>query len=195
MAHALPDARSILMLRASYEHKDGLRSTLVWNYGHTTIPRHLRDVVITEYGVADLRAQPDGEVVRRLIAIADSRFQDELAAQAKAAGKLDAAYQVPQQHRQNLPEVLRARLQPWRQSGLLPDFPFGTDLTADELRILGALRQMQHASQHPAELVAMLVKSLWTGRDAPPAYLQRLGLDDATSLRKMMMRKLFAGNL
>jgi acyl-CoA hydrolase len=195
MAHALPDARSILMLRASYEHKDGLRSTLVWNYGHTTIPRHLRDVVITEYGVADLRAQPDGEVIKRLIAIADSRFQDELAAQAKAAGKLDAAYQVPPQHRQNLPEVLHARLQPWRQSGLLPDFPFGTDLTADELRILGALRQMQHASQHPAELVAMLIKSLWTDREAPPAYLQRLGLNDATSLRKMLMRKLFAGNL
>jgi len=195
MAHALPDARSILMLRATYEHKDGVRSTLVWNYAYETIPRHLRDVVITEYGVADLRAQPDGEVVKRLIAIADSRFQDDLVAQAKAAGKLDAGYEVPAQHRQNLPEVLRARLQPWSGSALLPDFPFGTDLTADELRIIGALRQMQHASQHPAELLAMLAKSLWTGREAPPAYLQRLGLDEATSLRKMLMRKLFAGNL
>jgi acyl-CoA hydrolase len=195
MAHALPDARSILMLRATYDHKDGLRSTLVWNYAYETIPRHLRDVIITEYGVADLRAQPDGEVVKRLIAIADSRFQDDLVTQAKAAGKLNADYEVPEQHRQNLPEVLRERLQPWNASALLPDFPFGTDLTADELRIVGALRQMQHASQHPAELVAMLVKSLWTYREAPPAYLQRLGLDDATSLRKILMRKLFAGNL
>jgi len=195
MAHALPDARSVLMLRATYDHKDGVRSTLVWNYAYETIPRHLRDVVITEYGVADLRAQPDGEVVKRLIAIADSRFQEDLVAQAKAAGKLNADYEVPEQHRQNLPEVLRARLQPWNASALLPDFPFDTDLTADELRIVGALRQMQHASQHPAELVAMLVKSLWTDREAPPAYLQRLGLDDATSLRKILMRKLFAGNL
>ena len=195
MAHALPDARSILMLRATYDHKDGVRSTLVWNYAYETIPRHLRDVVITEYGVADLRAQPDGEVVKRLIAIADSRFQGDLVAQAKAAGKLNADYEVPEQHRQNLPEVLRERLQPWNASALLPDFPFGTDLTADELRIVTALRQMQHASQHPAELLAMLVKSLWTDREAPPAYLQRLGLDDATSLRKILMRKLFAGNL
>jgi len=195
MAHALPDARSILMLRATYEHKDGVRSTLVWNYAYETIPRHLRDVVITEYGVADLRAQPDGEVIKRLIEIADSRFQQDLVAQAKAAGKLDAGYEVPAQHRQNLPEVLRTRLQPWSGSALLPDFPFGTDLTADELRIIGALRQMQHASQHPAELLAMLAKCLWTDREAPPAYLQRLGLDDATSLRKMLMRKLFAGNL
>jgi acyl-CoA hydrolase len=195
MAHALPDARSILMLRATYDHKDGVRSTLVWNYAYETIPRHLRDVVITEYGVADLRAQPDGEVVKRLIAIADSRFQEDLVAQAKAAGKLNADYEVPEQHRQNLPEVLRERLQPWNASALLPDFPFGTDLTDDELRIVTALRQMQHASQHPAELVAMLVKSLWVDREAPPAYLQRLGLDDATSLRKIVMRKLFAGNL
>lgn len=195
MAHALPDARSILMLRATYEHKDGVRSTLVWNYAYETIPRHLRDVVITEYGVADLRAQPDGEVIKRLIAIADSRFQEGLVAQAKAAGKLDADYEVPAQHRQNLPEVLRERLQPWSGSALLPDFPFGTDLTADELRIIGALRQMQHASQHPAELLAMLAKSLWADREAPPAYLQRLGLDEATSLRKILMRKLFAGNL
>lgn len=195
MAHALPDARSILMLRATYDHKDGVRSTLVWNYAYETIPRHLRDVVITEYGVADLRAQPDGEVIKRLIAIADSRFQDDLVVKAKTAGKLSADYEVPEEHRQNLPEVLRAKLQPWTASALLPDFPFGTDLTAEELRIVTALRQMQHASQHPAELLAMLVKSLWTDREAPPAYLQRLGLDDATSLRKMLMRKLFSGNL
>jgi acyl-CoA hydrolase len=195
MAHALPDARSILMLRATHEHKDGLRSTLVWNYAYDTIPRHLRDVVITEYGVADLRAQPDGEVVRRLIAIADSRFQDALVAQAKAAGKLDAGYTVPEQHRQNLPEVLRARLQPWRQSGLLPDFPFGTDLSAGEIEMVTALRQMQEATRHPVELVAMVLKSLVSTREAPPAYLQRLGLDDATSFKKMFLRKLFAGNL
>ena len=29
-----------------------MTSSIVWNYGHITIPRHLRDVVITEYGVA-----------------------------------------------------------------------------------------------------------------------------------------------
>jgi len=195
MAHALPDARSILMLRATHEHRDGLRSALVWNYGHTTIPRHLRDVVITEYGVADLRAQPDGEVIKRLIAVADSRFHDGLVAQAKAAGKLNADYEVPEQYRQNLPEVLRSRLQPWRQSGLLPDFPFGTDLSEGEIEMVTALRKMQHATRHPVELVAMVLKSLASSREAPPAYLERLGLDDATSFKKMFLRRLFAGNL
>jgi acyl-CoA hydrolase len=88
MAHALPDARLVMMLRATHDNADGLHSSIVWNYGHVTIPRHLRDIVITEYGVADLRGQVDSEVVKRLIAIADSRFQDGLVREAKAHGKL-----------------------------------------------------------------------------------------------------------
>ncbi|MFZ3219477.1 MAG: acetyl-CoA hydrolase/transferase C-terminal domain-containing protein, partial [Rhodoferax sp.] len=110
MAHALPDARLIMMLRATHDNKDGLRSSIVWNYGHVTIPRHLRDIVITEYGVAELRGQPDGEVIKRLIAVADSRFQEELVRQAKAHGKLDAHYEVPERYRHNLPQVLEQKL-------------------------------------------------------------------------------------
>ncbi|MBX3655332.1 MAG: acetyl-CoA hydrolase [Ramlibacter sp.] len=195
MGHALPDARSVLMLRATHEHKQGLRSNIVWSYAHTTIPRHLRDIVITEYGVADLRAQPDGEVIQRLIAIADSRFQTELAQQAQAAGKLAAGYTVPERYRHNLPERLDAQLHPWSEAGLLPDFPFGTDLTPDELHIVRALKRMQHATTHPVELVSMVLKSLWSDREAPPAYLQRLGLDEAGSFKKLFLRKLFSGNL
>ena len=88
MAHALPDARLVMMLRATHDNKAGLKSSIVWNYGHVTIPRHLRDIIVTEYGVADLRGQPDSEVIKRLINVADSRFQDELVKQSKAHGKL-----------------------------------------------------------------------------------------------------------
>lgn len=195
MAHALPDARSILMLRATHDNKDGLRSSIVWNYGHVTIPRHLRDVVITEYGVADLRGRSDGEVVRRLIAIADSRFQDELVREAKKHGKLDADYEVPQRYRHNLPQALEDKLHPWNEAGLLPDFPFGTDLTDDELHIVRALKKLKHATHHPAELVRMTVRALWEGKEAPHAYLERLGLDEAHSFRDLFIRRLFAGNL
>ena len=34
-------------------------SNVVSNYGHITIPRHLRDIVITEYGIAELRSKTD----------------------------------------------------------------------------------------------------------------------------------------
>jgi hypothetical protein len=195
MAHALPDARLLMMLRATHDNKDGLRSSIVWNYGHVTIPRHLRDIVITEYGVADLRGQPDGEVIQRLIAVADSRFQDDLVKQAKAHGKLPSSYRVPDRCRQNLPEVLEDRLHPWAQAGLLPDFPFGTELTDDEQHIVRALKKLKHATQHPAELVTMVLRSLWEGKEAPHAYLERLGLADAHSFKDMFVRRLFTGNL
>ncbi|MEN9435813.1 MAG: hypothetical protein RIR09_468 [Pseudomonadota bacterium] len=195
MSHALPDARLIMMLRATHDNKAGLKSSIVWNYGHVTIPRHLRDVVITEYGVAELRGQPDSEVVKRLIAVADSRFQDELVKQAKAHGKLEATYQVPEQYRHNLPGVLAEKLQPWAEAGLLPDFPFGTDLTDDELHIVRALKRLKHASQHPSELISMAFKSLWEGKEMPKAYQERLGMTDAHSFKDTVVRRLLAGNL
>ena len=195
MSHALADARLIMMLRATHDNKDGLKSSIVWNYGHVTIPRHLRDVVITEYGIAELRGQSDSEVVKRLISVADSRFQDDLVKQAKAHGKLEADYQVPECYRHNLPDVLAAKLKPWGQAGLLPDFPFGTDLTEDELHMVRAMKKLKHASHHPSELLTMAVKSLWDSKEAPPAYLERLGLAEVHSFKDRVMRRLFANNL
>ena len=195
MSHALPDARLLMMLRSTHDHKDGMTSSIVWNYGHITIPRHLRDVVITEYGVADLRGQSDAEVIKRLLAVADSRFQPQLLRDAKANGKLEAGYEIPDRYRNNLPQMLDDKLHPWSQAGLLPDFPFGTDLTEDELHIVRALKRLKRATEHPTELVTLAVKSLWEGKEAPHAYLERLGLADAKSFRDMFVRKLFAGNL
>ena len=196
MAHALPDARSILMLRSTHETAQGPVSNIVWRYGHCTIPRHLRDIVITEYGVADLRGQPDEAIVQRLIRIADARFQPQLVAEAKAHGKLAADWQLPADWAaRNTPAALDARLHPWTAAGLLPGFPFGTDLTDDELKIVAALRRLKKSLHHPVELVSTALKSVWEGREAPPAYLQRLGLDEAQGFKALLLRKLFAGNL
>lgn len=195
MAHALPDARLVMMLRATHDNKDGLKSSIVWNYGHVTIPRHLRDIVVTEYGVADLRGQADAEVVKRLIAIADSRFQDELIHQAKAHGKLESNYELPERYRRNLPEALDDKLHPWAAAGLLPDFPFGTDLTDDELHIVRALKKLKHATQHPGELLTMAIRSLWESKDAPLPYLERLGLAETHSFRDAFIKRLLANNL
>jgi hypothetical protein len=195
MSHALPDARLLMMLRATHDNKDGLKSSIVWNYGHVTIPRHLRDIIITEYGVADLRGQSDSEVVKRLIQVADSRFQSELIKQAKAHGKLEADYELPARYRNNTPQALNDKLRPWMQANLLPDFPFGTDLTEDEIHMVKAMKKMKHASHHPTELLSMVIKSLWEGKEAPPAYLERLGLAEARGFKEVFMRRLFANNL
>ena len=199
MGHALPDARSILLLHAWRSHHGKVTSNIVWNYAHTTIPRHLRDIVITEYGVADLRGQTDAEVIRRLLAIADSRFQDELLAVAKLNGKIELDYEIPAAQRNNRPEVVETRLRHWREAGLLPDFPLGTDFTDDELAIVEALTRLRHSTEHPLELVKLLLHATigqaLGHQDTPERYLERMGLHDAHGLKDRLMRALFVGNL
>lgn len=194
-AHALPGARSILMLRACHETADGPVSNIVARYGHCTIPRTLRDIVITEYGVADLRGQTDAEVVKRLIAIADSRFQPGLIREARRMGKIEDGWELPEHCRHNTPQALDAKLHPFTERGLLPGFPFGTDLDEDEIRIVAALRRLKKSTHHPVDLVSTALKSVWEGREAPPEYLKRLGLDEARGFKALLLKKLFAGNL
>src|SRR5687767_3027090 len=110
MAHALEQGRSILMLRAVRDGPKGPQSNIVWHYAHTTIPRHLRDIVVTEYGIAELRGASDEECIERMLAISDARFVDALAAEAKRAGKLRGDYAIPAAVRANRPEVLKQRL-------------------------------------------------------------------------------------
>jgi hypothetical protein len=199
MGHALPDARSILLMRSWRTKKDKVHSNIVWSYGHTTIPRHLRDIVITEYGIADLRGHADEEVIKRLLAISDSRFQAELAALAKANGKLNASYEIPDAQRHNLPERIEKSLMPWHDEGLLPDFPLGTDFTDDELVIIRALARLKRSSEHPLELVKMLVEStvgqVFDQKDVPDRYLDRMGFHEAHGLKDKLMRTLFVGNI
>src|SRR6185312_14856353 len=93
-AFALRGARSILTVEATRQAGAKTQSNIRWSYGHETIPRHLRDVVVTEYGVADLRGKSDADVIAAMLQVTDSRFQDELARKAKDAGKLPKAYQI-----------------------------------------------------------------------------------------------------
>ncbi|HMJ28133.1 MAG TPA: acetyl-CoA hydrolase/transferase C-terminal domain-containing protein, partial [Xanthobacteraceae bacterium] len=111
-AFALEDARSIIMVRATRDAHRRTASNIRWNYGHTTIPRHLRDVVVTEYGVADLRGKTDRDVIAAMLAVADSRFQDELLRQAKEAGKIEQGFELPAACRDNTPERIARALKP-----------------------------------------------------------------------------------
>ena len=139
MAHALPGACAILCLRATREKAGRVSSNVVWSYGQTTVPRHLRDIVVTEYGVADLRSATDAETIARLLDVADSRFQPELLATAQAAGKIARDYRIPEARRTNTPERIAAIFAGPRRDGLFSDYPFGTDLTSVEIRLAKAL--------------------------------------------------------
>ena len=95
MAHALPQARSILCLRSTRRAQGSLSSNIVWSYGHATIPRHLRDIVVTEYGIADLRGRTDREIASALVEVMDAGFQESFVADAMRAGKLPRGYLHP----------------------------------------------------------------------------------------------------
>ncbi len=94
----------------------------------------MRDVIVTEYGVADLRGQSDADVIAAMLGVADSRFQDDLMRQAKDAGKLPKGFAIPVAHRENHPDRITRALKPAREAGLLPSFPFGSDFTDTEQR-------------------------------------------------------------
>jgi acyl-CoA hydrolase len=166
-AFALPDARAILTLNASR----GATSNIRWSYGHETIPRHLRDMVVSEYGIADLRGRSDAQVVAALLAIADSRFQNELLARAKDAGKIAKTYEIPAAHRNNTPDRIARALTPFREAGHLPAFPFGCDFDETEQRLLPALERLETASQSPLVLLAMAARGLRGGEEAALARM------------------------
>ena len=182
MAHELPTGRSILMIRAVRDKggQHGPSSNIVFNYGHTTIPRHLRDIVITEYGIADLRSRTDAEVIKALLNIADSRFQAGLMAAAKAAGKLEPGYQIPEAFRHNLPERLERQLAGFRRERpLFPPFPFGTDLSDDEVLLGKVLKAVKkRADSTPKWRLAWDALRPGLSRIPPSAqpYLDWLGL-------------------
>ena len=172
MANELPDGRSLLLLRSTRNDDGELRSNLVWNAEQATIPRHLRDIVITEYGCADLRGKTDEECVIALLGVSDARFQDTLANAAKRAGKLRADYVMPARQRRNLPEQYARPLAQLRAQGLFPRFPFGTDLTPDEQVLAGALKRLQARLQQPRSAVSAVAHAVVA--HAPDAAQLRL---------------------
>jgi hypothetical protein len=191
MAHALPDARSVLCARATRRKDGGLKSNIVTSYGHCTIPRHLRDIAITEYGIADLRGKTDAECVAAMIDIADSRFQDELLADATRANKIDSGYRVPASRRHNTPERLEESFAAPRRAGLFTEYPFGTDLTPEEIELARALRWLKEAvASMPGRLATLARASMAAPRAEDRRLLERLQLASPASVRDKLSARL-----
>lgn len=196
-AHELQGARSILMLKSTRSKNGETHSNIVFKYGHVTIPRHLRDIYVSEYGIADVRGRSDQEVVAALLNIADSRFQPELLKQAKAAGKIAKDYEIPEMYRHNTPEKLEAIAAKYRTKGLFPAFPCGCDLLPDELRIGKALKAVAVRAESKSELL----KAAWKMRSSAPVsaelqpLLERIGLTAPTDFKDKIARQLLIEEL
>ena len=192
-AHALEDARSILLLRSWRESGGEVNSNIVWEYGHATIPRHLRDIVVTEYGIADLRGKTDAQVIEALLKISDSRFQNGLIEQAQQAGKLPADFRLDERFCNNLPERLQALRT--EHSPLFAEYPLGSDFSTVEQDLVRALSWLK-SKLRLTEVLELGKATL----DAPePAayaeHLRRMSLEAPDGVREALYQRLLLAGL
>jgi hypothetical protein len=143
---------------------------------------HLRDLVVTEYGIADLHgARATRRSSKRPLAITDARFVDGLvgarqgrgqaARVVRGAGRLAAATRRKR---------WREKLAPFRQRGLFPTFPFGSDFDETELRSCPRSRSSRtRRLARAAASCARCSRGARGGHRNPrtAAALKRLGLD------------------
>lgn len=197
MAHALPEARSILCLRSTRTAHGTITSNVVWNHPQTTIPRHLRDIVVTEYGIADLRGKTDREVVEALIGIMDARFVDDFVSQAQRAGKLPKDYRIDERVRSNTPQALAERFRPWRERGFFPALPFGSDFTEEELVLGKALRSLAQLAAQPGGKLRLVYRAARANPDDPVLrpYLERMDLARPRTRGEVWERRIVASAL
>jgi acyl-CoA hydrolase len=195
MAHALEGARSVIGLRSTRRQDRRTVSNIVWRYANATVPRTLRDLVVTEYGIADLRGKSDRDVIVEMLKVADSAFQPELARAAQNAGKLERSFELPATAVDNRAERIAAALAPARRDGLLPVFPLGTEMTQVEQALAGPLIFLRSAGY--VDLLRALLAGLAPGSTTPSeqAALERMSLAGGGNLRERAMRALLLGAL
>ncbi|MEL7186223.1 MAG: acetyl-CoA hydrolase/transferase C-terminal domain-containing protein, partial [Pseudomonadota bacterium] len=173
--------------RARRESRGKVSSNILWNYGHTTVPRHHRDVYVTEYGVAATRGCSDRDIVDRLLHVADADFHPELLESAKRAGKIDADYKMADDAGNNRPEVIAAVFDKHRQ--YFPPYPLGTALTPDEVSLAEALTWLQRETATTGGKLRRAAHALFASveeRHAGP--LERMGLAKPENFGQRIMR-------
>jgi hypothetical protein len=163
-------------------------------YANATVPRQLRDIVVTEYGIADLRGKSDRDVVVAMLGVADIGFQPGLLEAARSTGKLEPAFRLPSTA-SNRAERIEAALAPARRDGLLPAFPLGSEMTEVEQTLAGRLTFLKSAGYGD------LVRTLLAGLARTPASaqeqaaLERLSLASPATLLDRALRAVVLGSL
>jgi acyl-CoA hydrolase len=190
MAQSLATTRSIINCHSTRTEKRGVMSNIIWEYANYTVPRFLRDMVVTEYGIADCRGKTDAGIIKAMLNISDSRFQEELLQQAKRAGKIESDYQIPALFRQNFPENVKSIVRELQQKGLCEPYPFGTELTAEEQVIKKALLVLKVCTTW--QTIRLVIRSLFLFKSDEDfsAYLTRMKLLHPKNFKEFIYKKL-----
>ena len=148
------------------------------------------DLVFKAY---DIRGRTDMEVIAAMLAVTDARFQAQLQQAAAASGKLPKHFTLPPSVTNNTPARIDEALAPARREGLLPQFPFGTEMSETEQALLPALGKLRRAS--PLSLFRYALQGLRPGElpSGNREKLERLELDRPEGLKAKAMRALVLG--
>jgi Acetyl-CoA hydrolase/transferase C-terminal domain len=160
-------------VRATRQQDRRTISNIVWRYANATVPRHLRDIVVTEYGIADLRGASDRDSIAAMLNLADSQFQPGLLAQAKKARKIEAGYEVPAEFRDNRRDRLEQLLAPAFASGVLAEYPLGTQMTPVEMELARALGRLKELAPSWRRLAGLVLNNR---PSTPPTQAESLAL-------------------
>jgi len=116
-------------------------------------------------------------------------LQDDIIREAKKHGKLTKDFVLAPEHRQNTPQALDALLKGYQKYGYFTAFPFGTDYTAEEIVLGGALRSFKVKT--PLALAQALLAEMFRGipEQADP-YLRRMKLHKPVTIKERFMRKM-----
>lgn len=193
MAHDLDDGRSILLI-ASHRMDGGRpRSNIRFSYGHVTVPRHYRDLFVTEYGIADTRGRPDEEVIAALLEIADARFQEDLRERAVEAGKLASSHRLSPAAARNRPATIDEVFEDPAVAPHFPPYPMGSELTPVEQRLAAALRWLKESTATRRGMASTVARAAVQRVD--PRHdeaLRRMRLARPGSLGERVKRRLVA---
>lgn len=191
MAHAIPDAKLIMAIRATRGSGRHVKSNIVFRYGHCSVPKYWRDIIVTEYGIAHIRGLSEEQVTQEIIKIADSRFQKQLIKQAKKHGKLDPDWELPEEYKNNYPERVDAFIKSYQAEGCFKQFPFGTDVTAEEAVLGGSLKGLiAYKSAKPLSTVMKLFTEFFRPVPEKAAqYLKRMDLEKPAGFGERFQQK------
>lgn len=185
MARRLDDGRSITLLTSTRSGE----SNVVPQLPHVTIPGQHSDLVITEYGIANLQDKSAAEVMGALIEVCQLDFQEEMVEHGAGTGKLPAGYEPGPDAQTNHPDWLEERLAPLTDDGLLPRFPFGTELTEIELGLITALRTLESMKDRESWPGAEGLRAAFAVPEAAAPYLSRMGLHETDGLSETMLQR------
>ena len=191
MAHAIPDGKLIMAIRSTRGSGKHVKSNIVTTYGHCTVPKYWRDIIVTEYGIAHIRGLSEEQVCQEIIKIADSRFQPQLIKEAKKHHKLTADWELPEEYRHNFPEKVESFIKSYQAQGQFPQFPYGCDMTAEEVILGGSLKGLvAYKGSKPVSTVFKLVTEMFKPVPAKAApYLKRMDLEKPAGFGERFQQK------